>query len=186
MWVLKCSMKQLYFTQSHVSQSLKTLILFSYLIAYWCFLLPFWVCADPPYSQLQIRHCSRFHLCLQYCHLRTLPIFIYQSIQRRNFRVILYHPFLCHMDLVSHQVSHQVFLNGFLVYCFWYSSTWVHVSVVSSLLRSRDWGRTISVHPPVSGYLGFFQLLVIMSKVAGTFAYRFCVDTMSSFLLCKT
>ena len=81
-----------------------------------------------------------------------LPIFIYQSIQRRNFRVFLNHPFLCHMDLVSH----QVFLNGFLVYCFWYSSSWVHVLVVSSLLRSRDGGRTISVHPPVSGYLGFF------------------------------
>ena len=151
-------------------------------MSYWCFLLPIWVCADPPYSQLLIRNCSRFCLCLQCCHLRSLPIFIYQSIQRRNFRVILNHPFLCHMDLVSH----QVFLNGFLVCCFWYSSSWVHVSVVSSLLGSKDGGRTISVYPPVSGYLGFFQLLLTMSKVARTFAYRFCVDTVSSFLLCKT
>lgn len=31
----------------------------------------------------------------------------------------------------------------------------------------------------------FSPLLVIMSKVARTFAYRFCVDTMSSFLCVK-
>ena len=138
-------------------------------MSYWCFLLPFWVCADPPYSQLLIRNCPRFCLCLQYCHLRSLPIFIYQSIQRRNFRVILNRPFLCHTGLASH----QVLLDGFLVSCFWYSSSWVHVSVVSSFLGSKDGGRTISVHPPVSGYLGFFQLFLIMSKVARTFAIGF-------------
>lgn len=57
-----------------------------------------------PHSQGIAQHC----LCLCYSILGSLPIFIYQDIQARNFR-ILHSSFLHYVNLISH----QAFESGF-------------------------------------------------------------------------